>query len=132
MANARPERLHLDEQGVEIAVGRNILDQQLVPRRFAFEPQLVPRAAEERRVAGFDGLLESLFIHETDHKDGAGGVILNDGRDQSVEFTEIEIHLSIPIKKPAKLSAGGGYLQNFARKPPIARRVDGGGDGRNS
>jgi hypothetical protein len=56
-------------------------------------------------------------------------VILNDGRDQAVEFAEIEIHVSIPIKKPARVSAGGCSLQKFVRMPPIARRVDDGGDG---
>ena len=74
----------------------------------------------------------------TDHENAPCGVILNDGRDQPVEFAEIEfagieIHLSIPIKKPARVSAGGDCsLQKFVRKPPIAKRVDDGGDGRNA
>jgi hypothetical protein len=36
-------------------------------------------------------------------------VILNDGGDEAVEFAEVEIPVSIPIKKPAKLSAGGVF-----------------------
>ena len=48
----------------------------------------------------------------------ARGVILDDGRDQAVELAEIEfegieIHVSIPIKKPAKLSAGSGFTSKI-------------------
>ena len=114
-------------QSVEIS-----LDHQLVAGGFAFQPQLVARAAEERGVTGFHGLAERLVVHKADHEDAARGVILNDGRDQAVEFAEIEIHVSIPIKKPAKLSAGSCSLQKFVRLPPIARDADDGGDGRNA
>ena len=94
MADAGALRFHLDQHGVAVAIGGDFLDHQAVAGAFALEPELVARAAVEGGEAGFDGLAEGLFIHEADHEDAAGGVILNDGGDQAVRFFEIEIHRS--------------------------------------
>jgi hypothetical protein len=40
--------------------------------------------------------------------------------------------VSIPIKKPARRSAGACSLQKFVRRPPVARDADDDGDGRNA
>ena len=82
----------------------------------AFHPQLVARAAEEGHVAGFDGLAEGFIVHESDHEDTAGLVILDDGGNQAVELGEIESHLCIqPVSRTGcgaiKMPAGnrGGH-----------------------
>ncbi len=62
---------------------------------FAFEPELVARAAIEGCEAGFDRFAEGFLVHEAEHEDAAGGLILDDGGNQAVEFAEIEMHVSI-------------------------------------
>src|SRR6266851_1313575 len=69
VANAGPQRLHLHQHRVAVAVGRDLLDDQAMAGTLAFEPQLVPRPAEERRVAGLHRLSEGLVIHEAHHQD---------------------------------------------------------------
>ena len=63
------------------------------PGAFALEPQFLARAAEECGEAGFDCLAERFFVHVADHEDASRGVVLNDRRDEAVEFPEIQIHI---------------------------------------
>src|SRR5260370_11338403 len=91
-----------------------------MPGGLAFEPELIARAAVKCRVAGFDRAAEGFVVHEADHQDAAGLVVLNDGRYQAVQFAEIEIHMPIPIKKPARTSAGCFSFLDFVIRPPIA------------
>ena len=59
---------------------------------FALQPELVARAAVEGGKAGLDRLAPGLFVHEADHQDAAGGVVLNDRGDEAVEFCEVQSH----------------------------------------
>src|ERR1700742_3690734 len=78
---------------------------------FALEPQLLARAAVERREAGFHGHAEGLFIHVADHEDTAARVVLNDRGDQSIRFGKVQNHC-VNNKKPAGVSAAG-VLSSF-------------------
>ena len=105
MADAGAERFDSDQHGVLIAIGGDLLDDQTVAGGFTLQPELVARAAEEGGEAGFDGLPKCLFVHEADHQHAAGGVVLNDGGDEAVEFCEIQIH-KIPKRKSPPVSRG--------------------------
>jgi hypothetical protein len=91
-------------------------------RRFTFHPELIARAAEERDEAGFNGLAKRLLVHEADHQHAPGLLVLNDGGEDAVEFREVEIHLSIPIKKPA--SWIGGLDVRFRNRSECRRSPD--------
>ena len=81
-------------------------------RSFALQPQLIARPAIESREAGLHCLPEGLFIHEADHQNAAGLVILDHRRKQSIEFPEIELHVltpkSLDPKKKARQDQPGG------------------------
>ena len=90
---------------------------------FALQPQLLPRAAVEGGEAGLDGFAKGFFIHEADHEDAAGGVVLNDRGDQAVDFCEIQIHMLTAIKKPAGTAAGVLSDSDLMANQETARRV---------
>ena len=99
---------------------------------FAFKPQLVARAAEEGREAGLDGFAEGFFVHEADHQDAAGLVILDHGRKQSIEFFEIQLHNLSPKKKARQDQPAGSrnYLNRCVIKnEPVAAWDARGDDG---
>src|SRR5262249_10157093 len=87
VTNARPEGFHFQEHCISIAVGQDFFHDKFVPRGLAFQPELVPRAAIKNGVSRFDRLAKRFFVHEADHEDAAGFPILDNGGDQSVEFT---------------------------------------------
>src|SRR5262245_5840542 len=66
VAVAEPRDEH--QQSVVITVDEDAIDLQAIPRRLPLRPQLVTRAAEERRIAALDGAIECLLIHEADHQ----------------------------------------------------------------
>ena len=61
VADAGAERFHLDEHGVAVAIGGDLLDDEAVAGAFALEPQLAAGAAPEGGEAGFDGFAEGLL-----------------------------------------------------------------------
>jgi hypothetical protein len=67
-----------------------------MPGSLAFQPKLIPRPAEERRITGLDRLPKSLFVHKAKHQDAARRMVLDHGWEQAIHFAEIEIH--VPIK----------------------------------
>ena len=88
-------------------------------RGFALQPELAARTAVERDEAGFDGLAEGLFIHIADHQHAARGMVLNDGSDQPIRFSKVQIHRK-DNKKPASTAAGvlSNFEWNRVRKSP--------------
>src|SRR5512140_1117767 len=56
---------------IVVAVDANLVDDQLVARRFAFHPQLLPGAAPERNEACIERLAPRLLVHEAQHQDVA-------------------------------------------------------------
>ena len=99
-----------------VHANRMPLDHQPMAGGLAFEPELVARAAEEGGVAGFVGLAEGFVVLEADHEDAAGFIVLDNGRDEAVELGEVEIHVSIPIKKPAGFVGGLVFTSKFDQK----------------
>jgi hypothetical protein len=70
-----------------------------VPGRFTFEPEPFSRAAEKSHIPGFDRASESLLNHEADHEDTPAFRVLDDGRQNTIQFGIIKIHIG--NKKPA-------------------------------
>jgi hypothetical protein len=92
-----------------IAIREDFLDDQSMAGSLALHPQLVSGAAIERNEARFDGFSPRLFIHEADHEDASGFIVLNHRGHQAVEFAEIQIHRR-QIKKPTV--SGGLFLKS--------------------
>jgi hypothetical protein len=105
MTHTGAESFDLEENGVPIAVGGDGLYHQAVTGRFAFEPELVPGPAEEGCEAALDGLSKRFFVHEAEHEDAAGLMVLNDGGHEPVEFAEVEFHVE-SNKKARRVRAG--------------------------
>ena len=72
--------------------------------RLALQPELLPRAAVEGGEPSLHRLLEGFFVHEANHQDTSGYVVLNDGGNQAIRLFEIEIHTDKKI--PAVCAAG--------------------------
>jgi hypothetical protein len=89
MAHAGPNGFHLNEHSIVITIGGDLFHHQSMAGRFALEPELVSGAAVESYEARFHRLLPGFFIHETDHKDASGFVVLHDRGYQAVEFCEV-------------------------------------------
>ena len=88
-----------------VAIGGDFLDHQAVAGGFALQPELVARAAVEGGEAGFHGLAEGFFVHEADHQNAAGGVVLNDGGDQAVDF--LKSRFIVRVNKKARRNCRG-------------------------
>src|SRR5688500_6368675 len=104
--------LGLDEHRVVVAVDQDLPDGEPVARGLALGPQGVAGAAEERDVAGRSGDLPRRVVHEADHQDLVGQVVLHDRRYQSVKFREI--HRPHPTFRTARSHAHG---PPYKRKP---------------
>jgi hypothetical protein len=84
---------------VIVAVDENLANFETVAGRFAFGPQRVARAAEERDVAALTRDLPRAIVHEADHEHFAAGRILYDCRDQPVQLGKVH-------KRHARAEAG--------------------------
>ena len=95
---------------------------------FAFDPELLARAAEEGDIAGFERLGECGFVHEAEHENAPGFVFLNDGRDEPVELAEIKFHLYARNKKARRFERRASFrwftkveIQESTRRMEYAR-----------
>src|ERR1051326_8822403 len=111
----------LDQQRVAVAVEGDFLDRLRVAAGFAFHPEFLARAAPEIGPAGFDGLFQRRPVHPGHHQDAAGGLFLNDRRDQPVriEFQMfVKVHgahsLGFPLRTAQEYFASP---KNFSRPP---------------
>ena len=76
--------LDLGQQGIAVAIKRDVLHNLRVAAFLALHPELLARAAPEMRPARLDGFLERRSIHPSHHDDAAALLFLDDRRDQSV------------------------------------------------
>ena len=83
----RPYRVHFDQQGVMVAVLLYRHYVQEVAALLALGPKPIFSAAKKRHFTGLHRFEIRFFIHETEHQDILGSVVLNDGRYQAPEFT---------------------------------------------
>src|SRR5437773_4734027 len=88
------DRLGLDQDGVPVAVHKQVLQDQSMSGGLPFLPEPVPRTAPEVDGLGLQRLLEGVGIHEAEHEHGAVPPILHDSRDQAliIEFEVREVH----------------------------------------
>ena len=75
---------HLDQQRVAVAIEGEVLDHLDMAAGFALHPEFLARAAPEMRPAGGDGGFERGAVHPGHHQHAAGGLFLDDGRDEAV------------------------------------------------
>ena len=87
---AGPRGLRGDQQGVVVAVERDVDDVERVAGGFAFFPQTLLAAAEEHRAPARQRLFERFAIHVRQHEHGAGVGVLHDGGHQAIAFGEID------------------------------------------
>src|SRR4051812_34723429 len=98
------EPLHPREHGVVVAIHEQRRDLQPIAGGLALGPQRVPGAAEEGGEAGAARDRERLFVHEADHEDLVGLVVLDHGRNQSLQLREV--HRLPRAKKKPRRSGG--------------------------
>src|SRR5207237_9218656 len=58
-----PRRTHAEQDGVAVAVVLQLLDRERVPGALALAPELLPRAAEEVRLAGLARQAQCFVVH---------------------------------------------------------------------
>lgn len=75
-----------------IAIDPDLLDQLDIARCQAFGPKGVARTAVKGGLAGVQGRFPGLGIHKSYHKHFAAEMILDNGRDQPVQFVKIEFN----------------------------------------
>src|SRR4051812_29284024 len=56
------------QKRVVVTVDQDAINLQAVAGRLTLGPQLIARAAEERRKPGIDGAIERVLVHEADHQ----------------------------------------------------------------
>jgi hypothetical protein len=71
---------------------------------FTFLPKLIARAAEEYDFARALRFRQRRRIHEAEHEDVAGAVILNDRGNETACFVEVDVH-GFQVRAPRKSSA---------------------------
>src|SRR5439155_20893610 len=79
----RTDLFDLDQQRVAITVEGDVFDTLGVAAGLAFPPEFLARTAPEMGLAGLDGGLEGRAVHPGHHQYAAGGLLLNDGRDET-------------------------------------------------
>ena len=82
-----------DEQRVAVAILLDGNHVEEVSALFALRPQAVLGTAEEGHFTRLHRLVQSLLVHEAQHQHLLGVVILNDGRNKSAHFIEIQFHI---------------------------------------
>ena len=75
---------NLNQEGVTIAIERDIANRLGVSAFLAFHPELLAGTTPEMSFAGFHCLLQRSTVHPGHHQDTAGGLFLNNCRDQSI------------------------------------------------
>src|SRR5689334_19143949 len=78
--------LHLEQHRIVVAVDEKGDDLERVARRLAFRPERLPRAAEEGGQAGAARRGERRLVHEADHQHFRALRVLDDRRDEPVQF----------------------------------------------
>src|SRR3984885_411298 len=79
-----PDLVHLDQDGVAVAVERHRPDPLLVAGALALDPVLLATARPVRAAAGGERAVQRLVVHPGDHQHLAGVVLLRHRRHQAV------------------------------------------------
>src|SRR5450756_627577 len=87
--------VRLDQYRVVIAVNPYPAHAQEVARGLALGPEGLPGAAPERHHAGANGFLPRLWVHEADHQNLFGAVVLHDGGHQAALLLEIQTRFGV-------------------------------------
>src|SRR4051812_35025470 len=82
-----------EQEGIAIAIGAGRDDPQPVARTLAFGPQPVSGPAVKRDVALRNRSRESVWVHESHHKDLAVRCVLDYGGNQPGQFAEIKLNI---------------------------------------
>ena len=83
------EPCHHHQQRVVVAIHQNAIDVQPVAGCLPLHPERVAGAAEKRRKTALDCAIERFLVHEAHHQHFARIGVLNDRRNQTVQFREI-------------------------------------------
>src|SRR5262249_39469250 len=92
MANAGPDGMNPNQQGISIAVDPNLGDSQSMSAGLAFFPEFMARPGKENDFSGSPRFLEGDGIHETQHQHFARALVLDYGGYQPARFFKRDVH----------------------------------------
>src|SRR5208283_3190388 len=85
----RSRRFRFDKQRVIITICNNGNNMKNIAGCFPFFPETLLRPAPKNNLPIVERSLHRFTVHTSDHEDSPVTNILNNGRDESVEFVEI-------------------------------------------
>ena len=93
VADAGADGFDADQKSIGVAIDAKLSNFQDVAAGLAFFPEFVARAAEENHFAGALRFGERGRVHEAEHEDVTGAVILNDRGNEAAGFVEIDFKI---------------------------------------
>src|SRR3954452_15430729 len=107
-----PLLVHLDQQGVAVAVEEDPSDPLAVTRGLSLDPVLLARPAPERGPAGGERTAERLVVHPSDHQHLAA-VVLLDHRGHEALVVALEKHGDVGRERVGVAGADGGHRSSI-------------------
>src|SRR6266404_4564879 len=95
--HTRTLNFDFNQQRVPVTIGRCRNNPQTIPRSLTFCPKLIPSAAIESHISNRKRLLPRFAVHESQHENLPIARVLNNRRNQSLHFVEVNVHRS-PLK----------------------------------
>jgi len=92
MTYARANSLDANKNGIGVAVDAQFPDLEYMPAGFAFFPKLVARTAEENNFTAALSFGERNRVHEAEHEDVTGPVVLNNGGNEAACLVEVDVY----------------------------------------
>jgi hypothetical protein len=89
VASGAANLFHLKENGIVVAIDKDVFHHLKVARLFALEPQSLAGAAIIMGLARFYGFVSGLFVHVSDHEHVARLVVLDNDRHEAIALFEI-------------------------------------------
>ena len=121
----------LNEQRVAVAIERDVLHRLGVAAGLAFHPEFLAGAAPEMSPAGRDCFFQRGAVHPRHHQHAAGGLFLDDGRDQAVGIKfqlVVKTHICCPAYKTRFYGRKQRRAQSWSNprhQTPITREAPG-------
>lgn len=100
MAGSAAHLFNFEDHRIVIAVDANFAYALNVSGRLAFHPEAFPAAAVVSGPSAGESRVPGRFVHEGEHQDLAGLMILSDRGNQAAKFVKVEReHAGLPLRR---------------------------------